>query len=367
MLVAGNLKIMAGEAAYASIRKNGFDPARVKVVVAAAGGPKWLVLSRMDRVVFDLLSRPSQPRTDPLYLIGASIGAWRMTSLARADPVAAIKAFEDDYLAYDWGDQKLSAEQVMARSWDTLDMLLPGDGAIDEILNHPFMRLSVMAVRSRGIVGTERRVPLTAAMLAVLAANMVSRRSLGMFFQRALFSDPRDAPPFADANEFPIIHTPMSRANLRGAVMAASSIPIVMTGVSGIEGAPAGTYRDGGFIDYHFDLPFLGTDDPDADDIALYPHYRSRLVPGWFDKSLKRRKPSKENYRHALVIAPSDEFIAALPGGKLPDRGDFKLYPFAERQKIWRGVVSESQRLADELADLLATRKLAERMERLPL
>jgi hypothetical protein len=45
--------------------------------------------------------------------------------------------------------------------------------------------------------------------------------------------------------------------------------------------------------------------------------------------------------------------VASLPGGKLPDRSDFKAYgdDEAARQRTWRRAVAESQRLADELAE----------------
>jgi hypothetical protein len=49
--------------------------------------------------------------------------------------------------------------------------------------------------------------------------------------------------------------------------------------------------------------------------------------------------------------------VAALPGGKLPDRGDFKAYgdDADARMRAWRVALAESQRLADEFAQLVST------------
>ena len=297
-----------------------------------------------------------------------------MSCLARRDPVAAVRHFEEGYVDFDWGDEAMTPAQVSDATRGTLDTILdhPEAGAGEaEILSHPFIRMNVLAVRSRGPIASEQKALLAAGLVAVGAGNMLSRRSLGLFFERALFSDPRDRPPFAVADDLPIRHIPLTAANYRDAVMATSSIPIVMEGVKGIAGAPAGVYRDGGFTDYHFDMPFLppaeeGAGEGAGDGIVLYPHFRPRMIPGWFDKPLKWRRPQAQNLRNVLLIAPSEEFIAGLPGGKIPDRGDFKLYPSHERVKVWKQVTNECQRLADEMADLLATGRIAERAEPFP-
>lgn len=61
-----------------------------------------------------------------------------------------------------------------------------------------------------------------------------------------------------------------------------------------------------------------------------------------------------------LLVAPSDAFVAALPGGKIPDRHDFYSMPNAERVRRWQAVVDASVRLGDELRELVATGRVAE-------
>ena len=47
-----SLSIQAGPDALALIRDEGLRPERVRIVPAASGGPKWLVLSALDRYLF---------------------------------------------------------------------------------------------------------------------------------------------------------------------------------------------------------------------------------------------------------------------------------------------------------------------------
>jgi hypothetical protein len=96
---------------------------------------------------------------------------------------------------------------------------------------------------------------------------------------------------------------------------------------------------------------------------VLYPHFYSHVVPGWFDKSLTWRRARGGNFRRALLIAPSDAFVAALPNGKIPDRKDFYAMDDSTRQRTWQRVVDASARLGDELAELVATGRVAERVQ----
>jgi len=111
-------------------------------------------------------------------------------------------------------------------------------------------------------------------------------------------------------------------------------------------------------LDYHLDLDF-----GQGDGLVLYPHFYGHVVPGWFDKSLRWRRASATNFRRALLIAPSEEFVASLPGRKIPDRRDFYGMPAAERMRRWQVVVDTSETLGSELRELVATGKIADRVQ----
>ncbi len=89
------LHIHAGPKALAHIREHGLQPEHVGVIPAAAGGPKGLILGPLDRFLFGhWLPQSSQP----VHLVGASIGAWRMATACLQDPVAAFERLEHDYI-----------------------------------------------------------------------------------------------------------------------------------------------------------------------------------------------------------------------------------------------------------------------------
>lgn len=351
----GALLFRAGPAAYADIKRRGFATERIGTIAGASGGAKWLVLSQLDRVLAESVL---PTLAGPVHLIGSSIGAWRFACYAQKDPLAAIERFEEAYLSQTYSEQPDVAE-ITDKTLAILDEVLGSDGPA-QILQHPNLRLHIMTVRCRALLASDNRWLLTSGMALAAAANLVSRRSLGAFFARGLFFDRRDLPPFYNAPGFPLHRIPLTPENLPQAVQASGAIPLVLSGVRDISGAPAGTYRDGGVIDYHLDLPLS-----DPDRLTLFPHFFPELKPGWFDKKLPYRRLGKEALDRTIVVCPSQEFIARLPHAKVPDRYDFVNFEPAERERNWRAAVAACRELADELQDVLEHDKLAARL--LPL
>lgn len=347
------LEFRAGPGAFDEIRSRGFSPASVGTILGASGGPKWLVLSQLDRV---LAQRVLPALRAPVHLLGSSIGAWRFACYGQADPVAAIARFEDAYIRQTYSASPDVAE-ITAKSREILCTIL-GTQGVREIMTHPVLRTHIMTVRSRPPMTTDNRTLLGMGLMLAATTNLASRTALGLFFQRALFYDARDIPPFFDAGGFPMQRVPLSADNLGEAVIASGSIPMVLHGVRNIPGATPGVYRDGGIIDYHLDLPVSqpGT-------ITLFPHFFGTIIPGWFDKSLPWRKPKPVNIERTVLICPSPDFIQRLPHAKVPDRTDFKTMSESERISCWSRVVRECQALADELAEVLDTESMAARLK----
>ena len=352
-LTTGNLRFKAGNEAFDSIRREGFAPERIGTIAGASGGAKWLVLSQLDRVILGSIL----PRLRaPVHLLGSSIGAWRFACYAQDDPLAAIERFEEAYIEQSYSEAPDIAE-ITAKSREILRCVLGPTGA-QQILANPLLRTNIMTVRARHAAASERPTLLAATLLAAAGANLLARQSLGLFFERALFFDARERPPFLAAKGFGMQAVPLTTANLEDAVVASGSIPLVLAGVRNIAGARPGMYRDGGVIDYHLDLP------QSAEGLmTLYPHFFDRIIPGWFDKRLGWRRPDPANLGRTLLVAPSAEFVSRLPGGKIPDRSDFRTYTPARRVAVWRRVVAESRALADEFADVIDNGKLPARLE----
>ena len=350
-----SLTFKAGAGALKTVKSHGFDISSIGTIAGASGGAKWLVLSQLDKAILTNLVPKLQ---GPVHLLGTSIGSWRFACYAQNDPVAAIDRFETAYI-----EQTFSAapdiHEITATSREIMGLILGENGAT-EILNHPVFRTHVMTVRSRHILASEKRWLLGLGLVAAASLNVISRRSLGLFFERALFYDARDLPPFFNATGFPLQQVPISQKNLADAIVATGSIPLVLSGVENIDGAAPGVYRDGGVIDYHHDLPHS-----EKERLTLYPHFYERIVPGWFDKNLGWRRPHHEHVDRTILISPSASFVARLPNGKIPDRTDFVNYTQTERVKAWRECTNACQQLADEFNEVLEKDQLAARLEAL--
>ncbi|HEX8394479.1 MAG TPA: hypothetical protein VF665_19185 [Longimicrobium sp.] len=342
------LRVLAGPDALRILRERGLRARDVDVLPGASGGPKWLVLAGLDRFLFGDFLRA--PRDRPLHLIGSSIGSWRMACLAQHDPLAALARGHEAYIEQRY-EAKPTPAEVSRTSARILDDLLGPRGG-EEILAHPWARLHVITSECRGAAASERAWVQSVALAAAAAGNALSRRTLALHMRRVIFHTAGDTSPFRELADFPTLHLPLTRDNLRPALLASASIPLVLAGVR-IPGA-RGMHRDGGVIDYHPHFHFGA-----GEGLVLYPHFFPHLVPGWFDKGLPWRRARGIHFRRAVVLAPSPEFVATLPGGKIPDRNDFYTVKDDERIRAWRTVAAASERLADDLREAMAAGTLA--------
>lgn len=348
------LQVHAGPRALAQLRAQGLKPADVRIVPAAAGGPKGLALIPMDRFLFGHWLADS---AHSVHLLGASIGAWRMACAALPDADTALAELAEDYITqhYDSAPGKAPTAQAVSQAF-AAKLRQRFGGREAALLAHPQRRLHIFTSRGRGLLHREGRWRTPLGYAAAFGANLAARRALGRWLERVVFSDPREPLPLAlgDAGLGDLAgrQVALSADNLCPALLASCSIPFWLQAVHDIAGAPAGAYWDGGITDYHLHLPYASM----ASGLVLYPHFQPRLVPGWLDKGLKRRHRPSPWLDNLVLLSPRPEWVATLPGGKLPDRGDFKafLHAPAERQRRWRLALAESQRLADELADWLA-------------
>lgn len=340
------LQVYAGPRALAHLREQGLRPSDVRVVPAAAGGPKGLVLNPLDRWLFGHWLAGS---AQPVHLLGASIGAWRMAAAARADADAALAELADDYIAQDYVHEPgraPTAEVVSAAFGAKLAQRFGGREA--EVLAHPQRHVHVFTSRGRRLLKRESRWRTPLGYAVAFGANLASRQALGGWLERVVFSDPRLPLPLALA-DFRGQQVPLRADNLNAALLASCSIPFWLQAVHDIPGAPPGAYWDGGITDYHLHLPYATM----PEGLVLYPHFQRQLVPGWLDKALRRRHAASPQLDNVVVLAPRPEWVATLPGGKLPDRSDFKtwLHQPAERMRRWRQAVAAAAQLADEAAD----------------
>ncbi|HUQ29739.1 MAG TPA: patatin-like phospholipase family protein [Usitatibacter sp.] len=340
------LTIRAGKRALEHIRAQGLGASDIEIVPGAAGGPKALGIAGLDRAVFGEWL-PAAPGVR--HLIGSSIGAWRFAAACRCDPLVALDAFAQAYTAQTY--PRRPTRRFVSESARTMLTAL-FSGREDEILAHPHYRLHILTVRGRWPLTRDSALTTSLGFGMAAMANALGRRHLARFIERAIFHDSREHPAFfRTGSRFDAFNTheiALDRGNLVEALLASASIPMVLEGVLDIPSAPAGVYWDGGLIDYHLHLPYHR-----ATGLVLYPHFTDRIVPGWLDKGMSWRHARGEWLDNVVLVAPSREYLAGLPNGRLPDRRDFARFAGAneERMKHWRAAISESERLGDAFLD----------------
>ncbi|MFK7828198.1 MAG: patatin-like phospholipase family protein [Congregibacter sp.] len=329
------LNILLGHKAARLLREYGWQGKHIDLLVGASGGPKWLILGHLDRILFgDFLLRD---RETPLQAIGSSVGSWRHACLAQPDPVAAIQRFEDVYVNWEYS-AKPRVQEISHASTRMLGNILQEDGA-KAITQHAALHSYIVTARGRGLNSARNAALLMLGMGGAALSNTLHRPLLGSQFQRVMFSS--DAAPLMAFDDFATLQVPLREDTVAKALHASGSIPFILSGERDIPGAPPGQYWDGGIIDYHFDLNTMRDHR-----LILYPHFRNDLTIGWFDKFLRWRRHRAPDLDNLVLLSPGSEFVASLPGGKIPDRSDFTRMQAAERKKVWRECVSRSQELA---------------------
>jgi hypothetical protein len=346
------LTLRAGPHARQLIRERGLRVEDVDVLVGASGGAKWLVLGGLDRYLFGEFL-PS--RVAPLPAIGSSIGSWRIACLGQRDPLAALERGHHGYIYLQRYPRRPTAAQVTAVLQQALDILLGATG-VDEIMGHPWLRPHVITARGRGLLASSWQPLLSVGLVLTAALNAIHRRALGITFERTIFRPSAAPASFARAADVATSFVDLTPENLRAALLASGSIPLLCEGVS-VPGAD-GVHWDGGIVDYH---PHLDWDAGTG--LVLYPHFYPHLVPGWFDRRLPWRHGRGSWLDRVLLIAPSSRFVAALPNAKIPDRSDFLQLSDAARVAAWQGALDASARLGDELRDLVVRQRVADRLE----
>lgn len=364
------LRIHAGPRARQHLEQHGLQAGDVRVIPAAAGGPKGLILGPLDRFLFgEWLAGSSQP----VHLVGASIGAWRMATACLGSSVAAFERLEHDYIHQSYelppGKKRPSASHVSERFGQNLQAFY--GGRVGEVLSHPRFHLHIVTSRGRHVLAREHRVGTPLGYLGAFLSNSVHRKALGAWLERVVFSSPDEgastgaALPFG-TTDFRTRQVQLTAQNFMPALQASCSIPFVLQAVHDIPGAPRGAYWDGGITDYHLHLGYdraptkpvavaAGVAAQASGGLVLYPHFQHQVVPGWLDKGLTWRHRSTSALDSMVVLSPNPEWVRSLPHSKLPDRNDFTYYgtDSAARAKAWLAATAASRQLADEFAGWL--------------
>lgn len=348
--------LRAGTKARTQISQYGFDANSLAAFGAPAGGPKFIIQSHLDRFLF---SQWLPQRKQALPAFGSSIGAFRLLAAAHTDPAAAAERLYQAYCQQDY-THKPTATDITREVSKILHALLRTDD-VEYILHHPWLQLNLLTTRCLGLAAAKQPAWQAIGFALAFASNLRARHRLATRFERCIFQNHTVATPVLAADAFPTHTTRLTPDNLAPVTLASGSIPLLMETVRDIPHAPAGAHIDGGMIDYHMDLPLLET--PANAGILFIPHYEQRVVSGWFDKRLKQRHPS--HGERMLVLSPSPEVIAKLPGAKVPCRQDFKIYHGRDKLRLaaWQAALTVSEDISGAFQHLLSTEAIAQHLQ----
>jgi hypothetical protein len=353
-----NIRVKAGKRAYDIIRAGGFSLDRIATYFGPAGGPRWLVTSGFD---LTLLREGLLGRRQAVWLVGASAGAWRFAAWLQPEAEKSYRALMEAYIGAAYG-RKDTPATILRSLTAIIDSYIDDDALSFALACKPY-RLAILTSRSEYPTAFERPWAQKLGFILGFMANVIHPDLVHRFAERTVFYHGAQPPDFCMRKGFRGRYFPLSEVNFKAAVVASGAIPIAVAGVADIFGAPNGVYRDGGLIDYHINQDYRTR----SGGLTLFFHHQERIIPGWMDKKLKKRRPPDEFLDSVVMVYPSEGFVESLPDGRIPDRGDFETFidDPATRIANWRRTVELAAPLGEEFLELIASGRLQDVVERL--
>jgi len=352
----GNIRVRAGKAAYELIRAGRFNLDRIATYFGPAGGPRWLVASGFD---LTLIREGSLGKRQPVWLVGASAGAWRFAAWLQPEAEKSYRALLEAYIAATYGRND-TPETIRRSLTEITDSYIDDDALPFALACKPY-RLAVLTCRAKHLTASETPWVQKTGFLLGLLANFLHPALIHLFSERIVFYCGPQPPDFCLRKGFRGRFFPLSEVNFKPAVTSSGAIPLVVAGVRDIFDAPNGVYRDGGLIDYHINQDYRTRNGG----LTLFFHHQERIIPGWMDKRIGSRRPQDGFLDSVIMVYPSEDFVAGLPGGRIPDRGDFETFVDDPALRIanWRKVVELSAPLGEEFLELIAGGRLQQVVE----
>ncbi len=332
------LRIKAGKNARKRILEKGIQAADVKVFSAAAAGPKWLIMFELDKF---LISHFFKNTTHKIHFAGGSIGSWRAMTYCLHDALQAIERLHHAYVHQAYSDAPFGKEVSDGIQKIVTNAL--GENGFQDLLQpnqrHLHISVSRATFKTDGKISTFQKLKFVPAYLV----NIFSRNAMSKYFERVIFTNANQ--PIYKPDGYQSHHRNISEENLLKALCASGSIPFYMSPMM-MEGYE---HWDGGAADYHMALNYAI-----EDGLVFFPHYRSFVNPGWFDKFWPGRTASPEVLKNTLMLYPTKEFIQLLPEKKLTSTDDFFNHDDETRIKIWKEVSDLGKLLVEDFQKLLA-------------
>jgi hypothetical protein len=353
------LRIQAGKNAYGIIKDGGFSFDSVSTYVGPAVGPRWLVASGFDLAL--IAGRKLGSRARPVLLAGSSAGAWRFAAWVQPEPGKSYRQLLKAYIRIPF--KKTHTPETLRDALVRVVNAYVKDDAIPFALANDHFRLAFTTARARHLTASEIVWVQWIGLGAGYLLNRLSSGNLPLFFERVVFHNGPRPPHFFFRDDFRGKAVPLNPINFKHALLASGAIPMIIAGIRDIYGAPTGVYRDGGLVDYHLNHDYSTREE----DVTLLFHHQERVIPGWFDRTLVKRRPRPGVMDSVLLIRPSEELIRTFPGEKVPDRDDFVTFIDDPKTRIrnWEEVVERCAPLGEIFIEAVESGKIREVIEKI--
>lgn len=292
-------------------------------------------------------------RKTPLHLVGASAGAWRMLSYCLPDRLDAIDRFLQYYVEQQY-ETYPTPREVSDKVEEIIQQILNGQD-VDALSQNTNLRLYVISTMMKYVPPKKRNYYLQFGKVAM--KNIVSRNWLTSNVERVVFTNaPEDQ--ILKPDQFATSYHRLTQDNVISGLRSTGTIPFLMEPVSPHH-SPNHLLWDGALVDYHIGLDYK------VDGLIFYPHFVDHLTEGWFDKMIPWRKFKGSVLERMIMISPTKSYIQSLPGGKIPDREDFKLYMNDDKKRIshWYQAAEMGSLIAEEFDDLWKAGRFLEDVE----
>lgn len=353
------IRIKAGKKAYNLIKDGGFSFDSVTTYVGPAVGPRWLVASGFDLTLIE--SRKLGSKAKPVLLTGASAGAWRFAAWVQPEPEKSYTQLLKAYIRLPF--KKTHTPETLHDALVRVINAYVKDDAIPFALANDHYRLAFTTARARNLTASEIAWIQWLGLSFAYLFNRMSGANLPLFFERVVFYNGPRPPQFCFKEDFRGKAVPLNPINFKYALLASGAIPMIISGIRDIYGAPTGIYRDGGIVDYHLNHNYAGRDE----DVTLFFHHQERVIPGWLDRNLVKRRPRPGVLDSVLLIHPSEELIQTFPDGKVPDRDDFGAFVDDPKTRIrnWEDVVERCAPLGEIFIEAVESKKIRDIVEKI--
>src|SRR3989339_801003 len=146
-----NIRVRAGRRAYEQIRAGGFALDCIGTYFGPAGGPRWLVSSGFD---LTLIREGALEKRQPVWLVGASTGAWRFAAWLPPGEGQSYRALMEAYISATYG-RKDTPETVL-RSLNAIIDSYIADDALPFALASKQYRLAILTSRAKHLTASDR-------------------------------------------------------------------------------------------------------------------------------------------------------------------------------------------------------------------